>query len=120
MDAQIKEDMFNELVWVAHLSGDLSKHADDESPGPKNQVPAYIERKNTLVVTPRGEKVNSDTFLMLDADDFDVDNDEHTEGLFEFIWLPRADKEDDEEARRPKSVVACVGEQGLDHWEIFL
>ncbi len=120
MDAQLKEDLFNEFVWVAHLSGAQSTHADDESPVRKEQVPAYIERKNSIVITPRGEKAVSDTFMILDADDFDVDNDEHSEGLFEFIWLPKTDKDDDEEARRPKSVVPCFGEDGLDHWEIFL
>lgn len=120
MDAQFKEDFFNETVWVAQLTGDQSPHGDDITPNPKMNVPAYIERKSQLVITPRGEKVNSDIFLMLDADDFDFDGDEHTEGLFEFIWLPGTDKDDDEEARRPKVVTPCVGSQGLDHWEIFL
>lgn len=120
MDAQLKEDLFTEFVHVAHLSGTQSTHADDLSPSPKIRVPAYIQRMSQLVITPRGEKVNSNIFIMLDADDFDIDEDEHSEGLFEFIWLPRTDKNNDEEARRPKVVSPCRGDKGLDHWEIFL
>lgn len=121
IDAQIKEDMMREEVVVAHLLGAASDFGDDTGAGPQIQVDAYIERTNQLVTTPRGEKVNSDTFLILDADDFDIDEDEHTEGLFEFVWLPRANRTSQEEARRPKRVTRCSGEFGTtSHWEIFL